>query len=86
MSDKLRSRERYGEASWRVHHEVWRHSELQQEYCDAYGVRRSAIGERRAEPQPLARKVLYRRGGLSHALSHGLRAGWGRIESEGFPK
>jgi hypothetical protein len=34
--------------------------------------RRSAIGVRRAEPQPLARKVLYRRGGLSHALSHGL--------------
>src|SRR5258706_16376583 len=26
----------------------------------------------KAEPQPPARKVLYRRGGLSHALSHGL--------------
>src|ERR1700738_55870 len=44
MSDKLRSRERYGEAFWRAHHEAWRHSELQREYCDAYGIRRSAIG------------------------------------------
>jgi hypothetical protein len=28
----------------------------------------------KAEPQPLARKVLYRRGGLSHALSHGSKS------------
>ena len=30
MSDKLLSRERYGEAFWRAHHEAWRHSELNQ--------------------------------------------------------
>jgi transposase len=29
----------------------------------------------KAEPQPPARKVLYRRGGLSQALSHGLSHG-----------
>jgi hypothetical protein len=50
MSDKLRSRERYGEAFWRAHHEAWRHSELQREYCDAYGIRRSAIGVQSSRP------------------------------------
>ena len=29
----------------------------------------------KAEPQPLARKMLYRRGDLSHAVSHGLSHG-----------
>jgi hypothetical protein len=54
------------------HHEAWIESELnQREYCEAYGIplRRAKF---KAEPQPLARKVLYRRGSLSHALSHGL--------------
>ena len=74
MPDKLLTRERYGEAFWRKHHEAWRHSELnQREYCEAYGV---PLGNWRAkfkaEPQPPARKVLYRRGGLSHTLSHSL--------------
>jgi len=70
-------RERYGEAFWRAHHEAWTESELnQREYCEAYGIPLKAFGNSRAkfkaEPQPPARKVLYRRGGLSHALSHGL--------------
>jgi hypothetical protein len=70
-------RERYGEAFWRAHHEAWRHSELnQREYCEAQGIPLKAFGNWRAkfkaEPQPPARKVLYRRGGLSHALSHSL--------------
>jgi hypothetical protein len=51
-------------------------SELnQREYCEAYGIPLKAFGNWRAkfkaEPQPLARKVLYRRGSLSHGLSHG---------------
>jgi hypothetical protein len=59
------------------HHEAWIESELnQREYCEAYGIPLKAFGNWRAkfkaEPQPLARKVLYRRGSLSHALSHGL--------------
>src|SRR5258706_1343650 len=70
-------RERYGEAFWRAHHEAWLQSELnQREYCEAYGVPLKAFGNWRAkfkaEPQTPARKVLYRRGGLSHTLSHGL--------------
>ena len=70
-------RERYGEAFWRAHHEAWVQSELnQREYCEAYGIPLKAFGNWRAkfkaEPQLPARKVLYRRGGLSHALSHGL--------------
>ncbi len=73
-------RERYGEAFWRAHHEAWVQSELnQREYCEAYGVPLKAFGNWRAkfkaEPQTPARKVLYRRGGLSHTLSHGLSHG-----------
>ena len=73
-------RERYGEAFWRAHHETWVQSELnQREYCEAYGIPLKAFGNWRAkfkaEPQMPARKVLYRRRGLSHALSHGLSHG-----------
>jgi hypothetical protein len=73
-------RERYGEAFWRAHHEAWLQSELnQREYCEAYGIPLKAFGNWRAkfkaEPQPPARKVLYRRGVLSHALSHSLSHG-----------
>jgi len=60
-----------------------RHSELnqlnQREYCEAQGIPLKAFGNWRAkfkaEPQPPARKVLYRRVGLSHALSHSLSHG-----------
>ena len=69
------SRERYGEAFWRAHHEAWRQSDLnQREYCEAHGPPLKAFGNWRAkfkaEPQPPARRLLYRRGGLSHRLSH----------------
>ncbi len=75
MSDKLLSRARYGEAFWRAHHEALRHSEFnQREYCEAQGIPLKAFGNWRAkfkaEPQPAARKLLYRRGGLSHTLGH----------------
>ena len=70
-------RERYGEAFWRAHHEAGVQSELNQlEYYEAYGIPLKAFGNWRAkfkaEPQAPARKVLYRRGRLSHILSHGL--------------
>jgi hypothetical protein len=75
MADGERSRERYGEAFWRAHHEAWRQSDLnQREYCEAQGLSLKAFGNWRAkfkaEPQPPPRKLLYRRGGLSHTLSH----------------
>ena len=71
------SRERYGEAFWRAHHEAWKRSDLnQREYCEAQGIPLKAFGNWRAkfkaEPQPPERKLLYRRGGLSHPLSHSL--------------
>ncbi len=77
MADGGWSRERYGEAFWRTHHEAWRQSDLnQREYCEAQGISLKAFGNWRAkfkaEPQPPARKLLYRRGGLSHRLSHTL--------------
>jgi hypothetical protein len=75
MADGGWSRERYDEAFWRAHHEAWRQSDLnQREYCEAQGLSLKAFGNWRAkfkaEPQPPARKLLYRRGGLSHRLSH----------------
>ena len=74
-ADAWRPRERYGEALWRAHHEAWRQSDLnQREYCEAHGLPLKAFGNWRAkfkaEPQPPARRLLYRRGGLSHRLSH----------------
>jgi hypothetical protein len=71
------ARERYGEAFWRVHHEAWQQSALNQlEYCEACGIPLKAFGNWRAkfkaEPQPPVRKLLYRRRGLSHTLSHSL--------------
>ena len=75
MADAGWSRERYGQAFWRAHHEAWRQSDLnQREYCEAQGISLKAFGNWRAkfkaEPQPPERKLLYRRRGLSHPLSH----------------
>src|SRR5258707_11383950 len=75
MSNKIGSRVRYGEVFWRAHHEAWQHSALnQREYCAAHGIPLKAFGNWRAkfkaEPQLPVRKLLYRRGGLSHALGH----------------
>src|SRR6202171_2975356 len=77
MSDKFRTRERYGEAFWRKHHETWQQSALnQREYCEAPGIPLKAFGNWRAkfkaEPQLPAAKLLYRRRGVSHTLSHRL--------------
>jgi hypothetical protein len=77
MPDKLLSRERYGEAFWRAHHEGWRHSAFnQREYCEAQRIPLKAFGNWRAkfkaEPQPPSPKLLYRRRNLSHTLGHSL--------------
>lgn len=77
MAEDLSPRARYGEAFWRAHHEAWKRSDLnQREYCEAHDLSLKAFGNWRAkfktEPQPLARKLLYRRGGISHSLSHRL--------------
>jgi hypothetical protein len=75
MSNEIGSRVRYGEAFWRAHHEAWQQSALnQREYCETQGIPLKAFGNWRArckaEPQPLVRKLLYRRRGLSRTLSH----------------
>lgn len=75
MADNPSPRARYGEAFWRVHHEAWKRSDLnQREYCEAQGLSLKAFGNWRAkfkaEPQPAPRKLLYRRGGVSHTLGH----------------
>ena len=80
MPDKVLTRERYGEAFWRKHHEAWQQCTLnQREYCEAHGIPLKAFGNWRAkfkaEPQPPSPKLLYRRGGLSHPLSQGLSQG-----------
>ena len=71
--------ERQGEAFWRAHHEAWKRSDLnQRQYCEAQGIPLKAFGNWRAkfkaEPQPPERKLLYRRRGLSHTLSHSLKS------------
>ncbi len=77
MPDKVRTRERYGEAFWRKHHEAWQQSALnQREYCEVQGIPLKAFGNWRAkfkaEPQLPTPKLSYRRRGLSHTLSHRL--------------
>jgi len=77
MSNEIGSRVRYGEAFWRAHHEAWQQSALnQREYCEGHGIPLKAFGKWRAkfkaEPQPPVRKLLHRRRGLSHTLSHSL--------------
>ena len=77
MSNEIGSRVRYGEAFSRAHHEAWQQSALnQREYCEAHGIPLKAFGNWRArfkaEQQPPVRKLLYRRRGLSHTLSHSL--------------
>ena len=77
MTDDHAPRARYGEAFWRTHHEAWKRSDLiQREYCESQGLSLKAFGNWRAkfksEPEPPARKLLYRRGRVSHRLSHTL--------------
>jgi hypothetical protein len=79
MVDENGAWTRQSEAFWRAHHEVWKRSDLnQRQYCEAEGLPLKAFGNWRAkfkaEPQPLERKLLYRRRGLSHSLSHTLRS------------
>ncbi len=73
MEDERKPRARYGEAFWRAHHEAWKRSDLnQREYCESQGISLKAFGNWRAkfkaEPQPPAPRLLYRRGGVSHTL------------------
>jgi len=77
MTDERRRRVRFGEAFWRAHHEAWQRSDLnQREYCERHGIPLKAFGNWRArfkaEPEVPARKLLYRRGGLSPTLSPSL--------------
>lgn len=88
MMDERYRRVRYGEAFWRAHHEAWERSDLnQREYCAAQGIPLKAFGNWRArfkaDPQPVAPKLLYRRGGLSHTLSHTLSHGPSHTLSHG---
>ncbi|MDT5096246.1 MAG: Transposase [Mycobacterium sp.] len=77
MASEHRAWTRQGEAFWRAHHEAWKRSDLnQREYCELHGLPPKGFENWRAkfkaEPQPPQRKLLYRRGGLSHTVSHGL--------------
>lgn len=74
MSGSTEGWRRQDEAFWRAHHEAWKRSDLnQRQYCEAQCIPLKAFGNWRvvfkAEPQPLARKLLYRRRGLSLPLS-----------------
>lgn len=86
MANQHRPR-RYGDAFWRAHHEGWKRSDLnQREYCEFHGLPQKAFEnwrqKFRAEPQPHARKLLYRRSGLSHSLSHTVSHSLSHMTSE----
>jgi hypothetical protein len=76
VEDEMSSvRERYGEAFWRAHHEAWQQSALnQRQYCEAHGIPLKAFGNWRARFKAVLQlsspKLLYRRRGLSHTVSH----------------
>ncbi len=77
MSGRIEGWTRHDEAFWRAHHEAWKRSDLnQREYCEAQQIPLKAFGNWRAqfklEKQRIQHKLLYRRGGLSHTLSHRL--------------
>jgi hypothetical protein len=77
MAGAYHPRQRFGEAFWRAHHEARKRSDLnQRQYREAQGIPLKAFGNWRAkfkaEPQPVGRKLLYRRRGLGHSLSHPL--------------
>jgi hypothetical protein len=84
MVDENGAWTRQSEAFWRARHEAWKRSDLnQRQYCEAEGIPLKAFGNWRAkfkaEPQPLERKLLYRRRGLSHSLSHTLSPGLSHV-------
>jgi hypothetical protein len=84
MSEEIGSRVRSGDAFWRAHHEAWQQSALnQRQYCEAHGIPLKAFGNWRAkfkaEPQPPVGKLLYRRRGLSHTLSHSVSQSLGHM-------
>ena len=65
---------RQGEDFWRAHHEAWKRSDLnQRQYCEFHNLPQKAFENWRqkfkAEPEPLQRKLLYRRRPLSRPLS-----------------
>ena len=77
MSGRIEGWTRQGEEFWRAHHEAWKRSDLnQREYCAAQRIPLKSFGNWRAqfklELQPLQHKLLHRRGGLSHSVSHRL--------------
>lgn len=73
MAAEHRGWKRQNEQFWRAHHEAWKRSDLnQRQYCEAEGIPLKAFGNWRAqfkaEPQPVERKLLYRRRPLSPPL------------------
>ena len=75
MSEGLPICMRFGEAFSRAHHEAWCRSDLNQgEHFELHRLPLKVFGNWRARskaaPEAPPRKLLYRRGGLSHTLSH----------------
>ena len=84
MVDENGAWTRQSEAFRRAHHEAWKRSDLnQRQYCEAEDLPLKAFGNWRAkfkaEPQSPKRKLLYRRRGLSHSLSHTLSPGLSHV-------
>ena len=73
MASEIRSWTRQGEAFWRVHHEAWKRSDLnQRRYCEAEGIPLKAFGNWRANSKP-------NRSRLSASCSTAAVAVWPRM-------
>ena len=74
MASEQRPWMRQREDFWRVHHEAWKRSDLnQRQYCEFHRLPQKAFENWRqrfrTEPEPPQRKLLYRRRPLSPPLS-----------------
>src|SRR6187397_2104021 len=74
MAEQNRPWRRQGEDFWRAHHEAWKRSDLnQRQYCEFHNLPQKAFENWRqkfkAEPEPVQRRLLYRRRQLSPPLS-----------------
>jgi hypothetical protein len=87
MREERKKRVRYGETFRRAHHEARKRSTLnQREYCEVHDLLLKAFRNSRAifktEPKPKAANLPYRRGGVSHRLSHSTSHRLGQMTNE----
>jgi hypothetical protein len=90
MVDENRAWRRQSEAFWRAHHEAWKRSDLNQQYCEAEGIPLKAFSSWRAKfkaepfpdyhcqpPSTPARRM---------GWNLGIRSSWRRLRRPGIER